>query len=158
LRYSQDFLRNRLGDFAPWSAITTSQNFINSFATRSLASRPSVLLAVRKGDILFVFSYPVDKNSSDGQFTCVGSYQLANPNFGNLFRYYYVHGLIFFEGTKQLVICNCCNSRTFSLSFSVFSFFVIEGKQETFIPLKLHCINLDDLTRHTTTHTYTTST
>ncbi|KAG7650002.1 putative F-box protein [Arabidopsis thaliana] len=73
-----------------WSANTTSQNFINSFATGSLASRPSVLLTVRKGDILFVFSYPVDKNSSDGQFTCVGSYQLTNPNFGNLSRYHFL--------------------------------------------------------------------
>ncbi|CAH8256457.1 unnamed protein product [Arabidopsis lyrata] len=74
-----------------WSTITTSQYFINSFATRSLASGPSGLLTVQKGDILFVFSSPLHKNSPDGQFSCVGSYQFTKPNFGNLFDYYYVH-------------------------------------------------------------------
>ncbi|KAG7585458.1 F-box associated domain type 3 [Arabidopsis thaliana x Arabidopsis arenosa] len=89
-----------------WSTITTSQDFVNSFATRSWGSRSSVLLTVRKDDILFVFSSSLHKNSSDGQFSCVGSYQFTNPNFGNLFGYYYVHGLIFLQGTKQLVIWN----------------------------------------------------
>ncbi|CAL9238208.1 unnamed protein product, partial [Arabidopsis halleri] len=40
------------------------------------------------------------KISSDGQFSCVGSYQFTNPNFGNLFDYYYVHGLVFLQAAE----------------------------------------------------------
>ncbi|CAH8256687.1 unnamed protein product [Arabidopsis lyrata] len=95
-----------------WSTITTSKDFITSFATRSLASQPSVLVTVYKGEILFVFSSPLNKSSSDGKnpnfgkLSCLGSYPCKNPNFGNLHRYKYVHGLIFLEGSKQLVIWN----------------------------------------------------
>ncbi|CAL9238557.1 unnamed protein product [Arabidopsis halleri] len=56
--------------------------------------------------MLFVFSSPLNKSSSDGPISCLGSYPCKNPNFGNLHRYKYVHGLIFLEGSKQLVIWN----------------------------------------------------
>ncbi|CAL9238205.1 unnamed protein product [Arabidopsis halleri] len=62
-----------------WSAITTSQDFINSFTTRSLASQPSVLLTVRKGDMMFVFSSPLHKNS---RFSCLASYQFTKLKYG----------------------------------------------------------------------------
>ncbi|KAG7588261.1 F-box domain, partial [Arabidopsis suecica] len=69
-----------------WSAITTSQDFINSFATRSLTSRPSVLITVRKGDMLFVFSSPLHKNS---RFSCLASYQFTNLKYGYYHRFDY---------------------------------------------------------------------
>ncbi|KAG7588260.1 F-box associated domain type 3, partial [Arabidopsis suecica] len=104
-----------------WSAITTSQDFINSFATRSLTSRPSVLITVRKGDMLFVFSSPLHKNSrlhnnnSDGPLSCLGSYQFSNSNFGNIRRYDYLHGLVFLEFSERLVIWNPTLKRFFTL-------------------------------------------
>ncbi|EOA12002.1 hypothetical protein CARUB_v10012697mg, partial [Capsella rubella] len=66
-----------------WSTITTSQDFINSFTTRSLASPPSVLLCVCEGcegSKLFVFSSTLNKNSSGCPLSCVGSYQFTNPD------------------------------------------------------------------------------
>ena len=98
-----------------WSTITTSQYFINSFATRSLASWRSVLLCICKGDRLFVFSSPLHKSSCDGPLSCLGSYQFTNPNFGKLHRYSYVHGLILLEGSKQLVVWNPTLKRFFTL-------------------------------------------
>ncbi|KAG7585244.1 F-box domain [Arabidopsis thaliana x Arabidopsis arenosa] len=95
-----------------WSAITTSQDFINSFATRSLTSRPSVLITVRKGDMLFVFSSPLHKNS---RFSCLASYQFTNLKYGYYHRFDYVRGLIFLQGSKQLDIWNPTVNRFFTL-------------------------------------------
>ncbi|CAL9238206.1 unnamed protein product [Arabidopsis halleri] len=79
-----------------WSAITTSQDFINSFPTRSLASRPSVLLAFYIGNILYVFS--LHKNSP---VTCVGSYQHTKPNYGCYRRFDYLRGLILLQDNNS---------------------------------------------------------
>ncbi|KAG7585240.1 F-box associated domain type 3 [Arabidopsis thaliana x Arabidopsis arenosa] len=95
-----------------WSTITTSQDFINSFPTWSLAWRPSVLLAFYIGNILFVFSSRLNKISP---FTCVGSYQHTKPNYGCYRRFDYLRGLILLQGTKQLVIWNPTVNRFLTL-------------------------------------------
>ncbi|EOA34368.1 hypothetical protein CARUB_v10021892mg, partial [Capsella rubella] len=93
-----------------WSATTTSQEFLNSFSTRSLSLQPSVLLTVRKKDTLFVFSSPLNKTSP---FSCLGSYRFRDLRISC--HQHYMHGLIFLEGSKQLAIWNPTMKRSITI-------------------------------------------
>ncbi|CAA7057833.1 unnamed protein product [Microthlaspi erraticum] len=92
-----------------WSSITTTPDFINSFASRSLASaQPCVLLIFSKLDQLFVFSSPIHQNNTHPPPPPdqTESYQFTIPNNGLLHRHGSVHGLIYFDTSTQLMIWN----------------------------------------------------
>ncbi|CDY25175.1 BnaC06g04000D [Brassica napus] len=52
-----------------WSSITTAPYFINKFETQSRQKKPSLLVTFKKGDRLFVFSIPQDRQSSNEPHT-----------------------------------------------------------------------------------------
>ncbi|CAH8271473.1 unnamed protein product [Arabidopsis lyrata] len=92
-----------------WSFITTTPEFIKTRSKKT--SPPCVLLIFRKHDKLIVFSSPQHKNT----YSYVEDYHIEIPKNGFIRRLDSVHGLICFEGSKQLVIWNPTMKRFFTL-------------------------------------------
>ncbi|CAD5327427.1 unnamed protein product [Arabidopsis thaliana] len=96
-----------------WSSIITTPDFTSSVVTRSLSSRPCVLLIFQKHDKLFFFASPVHQKK-----TCpnVENFQYTIPNNGKLQRCESVHGLIYLEtSTNVMFIRNPITKSFFTL-------------------------------------------
>lgn len=93
-----------------WSSTTTTPYFTSSVVTRSLSSRPCVLLNFRKDDKLFCFASPVHQKK-----TCprVENFQFTIPNNGKLQRYESVHGLIYLETSTNVMFIRNPIMKTF---------------------------------------------
>ncbi|WZZ64237.1 hypothetical protein YC2023_075607 [Brassica napus] len=104
-----------------WSSITTAPYFINKFETQSRQKKPSLLVTFKKGDRLFVFSIPQDRQSSNEPHTIpsqpVHSYHMTYPKSRRFFPRASVHGLICcFQKAKKLIIWNPTTRKLYTLT------------------------------------------
>ncbi|CAN6927697.1 unnamed protein product [Brassica oleracea var. botrytis] len=137
-----------------WSSITTAPYFINKFETQSRQKKPSLLVTFKKGDRLFVFSIPQDRQSSNEPHTIpsqpVHSYHMTYPKSRRFFPRASVHGLICcFQKAKKLIIWNPTTRKLYTLTKPEkrwkYATFLL-GYDPTDAKYKVLCIRFGDTT------------
>ncbi|KAJ4917705.1 putative F-box protein [Raphanus sativus] len=136
------------------SSITTDPYFINKFETRSTKEKQSLLVTFKRGDRLFVFSIPQDRQSSDEPHTipsqAVHSYNMTYPKSCSFMPGVSVHGLICcFRRAKKLIFWNPTTRKLYTLTKPEKSWkyarFLL-GYDPTDAKYKVLCIRFDETT------------
>ncbi|KAG2304875.1 hypothetical protein Bca52824_033526 [Brassica carinata] len=106
-----------------WSSITTDPYFIKSFETQSRQKKPSLLVCFKRGDRLFVFSIPQDRQTPNQPHDSipsqpVHSYHMTYPKSYRFLPWVSVHGLIccFEEAKEKLIIWNPTTRKLYTLT------------------------------------------
>ncbi|KAG2304877.1 hypothetical protein Bca52824_033528 [Brassica carinata] len=93
-----------------WSSVTTDPYFINRFETQSRQKKPSLLVTFKRGDRLFVFSIPQDRQTPNQPHSIssqpVHSYHIRYPKHCSFLPKESVHGLISFANLSKPMIWN----------------------------------------------------